>query len=143
MKIRYAQLSDISKIYDIEKKVFVNSWEKDSIFEELKRKNNSINLVCELDKNLIGYFFSHKIGEEIHILNLAIDVEFQHQGNGKEFFYMIYKNYLKNANVYLEVKRTNFPAINLYHDFGFEGIDIRKKYYYDGEDALVMCKKMN
>ena len=56
---------------------------------------------------------------------------------------MIYKNYLKNANVYLEVKRTNFPAINLYHDFGFEEIDIREKYYYDGEDALVMCKKMN
>ena len=143
MNIRYAQLSDISKIYKIEKKVFVNSWEKDSIVEELKRKNNSINLVCELDKNLIGYFFSHRIGNEIHILNLAIDVEFQHKGNGKAFFHMIYNNFLKYSNVFLEVKRTNFAAIKLYLGFGFEEIDIRGKYYFDGEDALVMFRKMN
>ena len=143
MNIRNAQLSDISKIYNIEKKVFVNSWTKDSILQELKRKNNSINLICELDKNLIGYFFSHIIGNEIHILNLAIDIEFQHKGNGKAFFYIIFKNYLKYADVFLEVKRTNFPAINLYLGFGFEEIDFRERYYIDGEDALVMFRKMD
>ena len=56
---------------------------------------------------------------------------------------MIFNNFLKHANVFLEVKRTNFPAINLYLGFGFEEIDIRKKYYIDGEDALVMFRKTN
>lgn len=43
--------------------------------------------------------------------------------------------------MYLEVKRSNFPAINLYLNFGFEEIDIRNEYYSDGEDAVIMVKK--
>ena len=59
------------------------------------------------------------------------------------FLNKIINKYLKEADVFLEVKRTNFPAINLYLSFGFEEINIRKKYYSDGEDALEMVKKMN
>ena len=54
-----------------------------------------------------------------------------------------FKKYLEYANVFLEVKRTNLPAINLYHKFGFEEIDIRKMYYSDGQDAVVMSRKMS
>ena len=51
--------------------------------------------------------------------------------------------HLKDANVFLEVKRTNFPAVNLYLSFGFQEINIRKDYYSDGEDAIEMVKKVN
>ena len=54
MNIRYAESKDITKIYNIEKRVFVNSWSKDSILQELKREKNSINLVCEINNNLVG-----------------------------------------------------------------------------------------
>ena len=87
--------------------------------------------------------FSHMISNEVHILNIAIDVSFQHRGNGEAFFNQIFKKYLEYANVFLEVKRTNLPAINLYHKFGFEEIDIRKMYYSDGEDAVVMSRKVD
>ena len=50
--------------------------------------------------------------------------------------------YLQYADVFLEVKRSNFPAINLYLHFGFEEIDIREEYYSDGEDAVIMVKKV-
>ena len=53
------------------------------------------------------------------------------------------KKYLKEADVFLEVKRTNFPAINLYLSFGFEEIDIRQGYYTDGQDAVIMSRKVN
>ena len=43
--------------------------------------------------------------------------------------------------MYLEVKQSNFPAINLYLNFGFEEIDIREAYYADGEDAVIMVKR--
>ena len=52
------------------------------------------------------------------------------------------KKYLKEADVFLEVKRTNFPAINLYLSFGFEEIDIRQGYYTDGQDAVIMSRKV-
>ena len=92
---------------------------------------------------LIGYFFSHIIDKQVHILNIAIDIPYQHRGNGKEFFYLIFKNYIEYANVFLEVKSTNFPAINLYLHFGFEEIDRKKMYYSDGKDAIIMSRIVN
>ena len=77
----------------------------------------------------------------MHILNIAIDLTYQHQGYGKQFFNKILENYLQYADVYLEVKRSNFPAINLYLNFGFEEIDIREEYYANGEDAVIMVKR--
>ena len=143
MTIRYARSNDFDRIYEIEKRVFSNPWSKESIKEELDNDYNSLNLISKIDGQLIGYFFSHMISNEVHILNIAIDVPFQHRGNGKAFFNQIFKKYLEYANVFLEVKRTNLPAINLYHKFGFEEIDIREIYYSDGEDALVMSRKVD
>ena len=89
----------------------------------------------------MGYFFAHIFKDEVHILNIAIDVTYQHQGYGKQFFKEILENYLQYGDVYLEVKQSNFPAINLYLNFGFEEIDIREAYYADGEDAVIMVKR--
>ena len=143
MTIRYASSNDFDRICEIEKRVFSNPWSKESIKKELDNDSKSLNLISEMDGQLMGYFFSHMISNEVHILNIAIDVSFQHRGNGEDFFNQIFKKYLEYANVFLEVKRTNLPAINLYHKFGFEEIDIRKMYYSDGQDAVVMSRKVN
>ena len=42
------------------------------------------------------------------------------------------------TDVTLEVRVSNEPAIALYRSFGFEEAGIRKRYYGDGEDALIM-----
>ena len=41
----------------------------------------------------------------------------------------------------LEVKASNTKALNFYYKNGFTKIDVRKKYYKDGEDALVLMKE--
>ena len=140
MKIREAKVNDLGKIYDIEKRIFSNPWSKQSIKNEINRISCSLNFIAEKNDHLIGYCFSHIIDKEVHILNMAIDIPYQHRGNGKEFFNLIFKEYMEYANVFLEVKKTNFPAINLYFNFGFEEIDRKKMYYSDGEDAIVMSR---
>lgn len=40
--------------------------------------------------------------------------------------------------VLLEVRKTNESAKNLYFKHGFKEISVRKKYYPDGEDALIL-----
>ena len=141
MKIRRATLKDLVSIQKMEGQIFNNPWSNKSIRNELKRGSNSLNLVAEMDQKMIGYFFAHLLDNEIHILNIAIDVTYQHQGYGKQFFKEILENYLQYGDVYLEVKQSNFPAINLYLNFGFEEIDIREAYYADGEDAVIMVKR--
>jgi len=39
---------------------------------------------------------------------------------------------------FLEVRKSNSTAIALYEKLGYEKIAERKKYYADGEDAMVM-----
>ena len=140
MIIREAKVNDLEKIYDIEKRVFFNPWSKQSINNELNRISCSLNFISEKNDHLIGYCFSHIIDKEVHILNLAIDIPYQHRGNGKTFFNLIFRKYMEYANVFLEVKTTNFAAINLYLNFGFEEINRKKMYYSDGQDAIVMSR---
>ena len=126
----------------MEKRIFHYPWVKTSIREELNRKNKSLNLIGELGDEAIGYFFAHLIENEAHILNLALDIPYQNKGLGKQFLKQILDEYLQFADVFLEVKRSNFPAINLYLHFGFEEVNIREGYYSDGEDAVIMVKKV-
>ena len=43
---------------------------------------------------------------------------------------------------FLEVRESNSSAKGLYVAFGFEQMGLRKGYYPDGEDAIVMTKKL-
>ena len=142
MKIRRAILADLDMIVEMENRIFKNPWANGSIGVELARKENTLNLIAELDGKPMGYFFAHLVENEAHILNIALDVPFQNKGYGKQFLKKILDEYLQYADVFLEVKRSNFPAINLYLHFGFEEIDIREEYYSDGEDAVIMVKKV-
>ena len=45
-------------------------------------------------------------------------------------------------SIFLEVREQNESAINLYQGLGFKVISKRNKYYFDGENALVMKKEI-
>ena len=143
MHCRMAHPDDLDIIFKIEKEIFKEPWTKESIHDELNKSKNKLNIIAEIDGKIIGYFFSHFFGNEVHILNFVIDTPFQHKGFGKIFLNKIINQHIKDANVFLEVKRTNFPAVNLYLSFGFQEINIRKEYYSDREDAIEMVKKVN
>lgn len=44
-------------------------------------------------------------------------------------------------SVYLEVRRSNLGAIGLYESAGYMKIAERKRYYKDGEDAMIYEKR--
>lgn len=101
----------------------------------------AVNFVVEKEDRVIGYIFLHKTREEAQILNIAVDIPYQHRGLGYKLIDNVLKNYFESIDVYLEVNRTNFPAINLYLKQGFKEIGICEKYYEDGEDAMLMVKQ--
>lgn len=45
-------------------------------------------------------------------------------------------------NIRLCVRAGNTPAINLYHKAGYRLVDTWWRYYFDGEDAIVMEKRV-
>lgn len=45
--------------------------------------------------------------------------------------------------IFLEVRPSNTAAISLYQKLGFISFSRRKKYYADGEDALILRKEIS
>ena len=136
---RRGNLLDLEQIFALEKMIFKNeAWTIDMLKIELLCTNNSETLIIEENRVILGYFIYRKSLSEYHILNVGVFPLRQKEGIGgillKDFL-----NDLENiSTVFLEVKKSNFPANNLYKKNGFKVFGERKKYYKDGSSALLM-----
>jgi len=136
--IRIATLNDLVDILSIEKKVFKHPWSKEQLSWELNSQPAAENYVMIARGNMIGYLFSHVVVDDVQILNIAIDIPFQHKGYGEQLLSYFLNQFNTDSSIHLEVRKSNFPAINLYLKFGFHETGTRKGYYSDGEDAIIM-----
>ena len=133
-----ATSNDFADILSIEKKVFKHPWSKEQLSWELNSQPAAENYVMIASGNMIGYLFSHIVDDDVQILNIAIDIPFQHKGYGEQFLSYFLDQSNTDSSIHLEVRKSNFPAINLYLKFGFHQTGTRKGYYADGEDAIIM-----
>ena len=136
--IRIATSNDLADILSIEKKVFKHPWSKEQLSWELNSEPTAENYVMIARGNMIGYLFSHVVDDDVQILNIAIDIPFQHKGYGEQLLSYFLDQFNTDISIHLEVRKSNFPAINLYLKFGFHETGTRKGYYTDGEDAIIM-----
>ena len=136
--IRIATSNDLADILSIEKKVFKHPWSKEQLSWELNSQPTAENYVMIARGNMIGYLFSHVVDDDVQILNIAIDIPFQHKGYGEQLLSYLLDQFNTDSSIHLEVRKSNFPAINLYLKFGFHETGTRKGYYADGEDAIIM-----
>ena len=139
MLIRKGNLSDLKEIYALEKMIFRNeAWTINMLKAELLYFNNSDTLIIEENEIILGYLIYRSLIMEYHILNVGVFPFRQKEGIGS----ILLKEFLNDrenfSSVFLEVKKSNFPAINLYKKNGFKVCGERKKYYKDGSSALLM-----
>ena len=136
--IRIATSNDLADILSIEKKVFKHPWSKEQLSWELNSQPVAENYVMIARGNMVGYLFSHVVDDDVQILNIAIDIPFQHKGYGEQLLSYFLDQFNTDSSIHLEVRKSNFPAINLYLKFRFHEAGTRKGYYSDGEDAIIM-----
>ena len=136
--IRIATSNDLADILSIEKKVFKHPWSKEQLSWELNSQPVAENYVMIARGNMVGYLFSHVVDDDVQILNIAINIPFQHKGYGEQLLSYFLDQFNTDSSIHLEVRKSNFPAINLYLKFGFHETGTRKGYYADGEDAIIM-----
>jgi len=148
--IRRCRSEDLDKVYEIERKSFVDYWPKYSL-DYVFRLGSEGFFVAEKNGEVVGYAIVtiertllppwKRYG---HLLNIAVDPLFRRRGIGKELIEMVV-NYLRDKKIekiVLEVRASNTVARNLYISLGFTENGIKSKYYGD-EDAIVMVKEIN
>ena len=133
---------DLDAILKIEEECFKVPWTR-SMFLSIMSTLNSRSIVYEIDK-IIGYGIAILHKDTVHIANVAVRKEYRYQGIGSEILsYLLHFGVsLGKKKAVLEVRPSNLPAISLYEKFGFYKAGIEKRYYPDGEDAVIMEKEI-
>lgn len=96
------------------------------------------------ERGLVGYSVLQLVAGEMHLHNLAIDVEARRQGLARFLLRetLAWGEAAGAFEVFLEVRQTNWPAVALYREAGFEVVSLRRAYYNQPrEDALVLRRK--
>ena len=140
--IRPMTMDDLTTIVTLEKRIFTDPWPKSSFEAELISKKYSFPLVMELYNRIVAYAIVWHFFGELHIANIAVHPDYRRMGLGKMFLEYILEKFGEAEFAFLEVRQSNIAAIKLYQSFGFKVLSIRKQYYHDGEDALVMVKDL-
>ena len=136
---RRGTLLDLEQIHALEKMVFKNeAWTINMLKIELLCRHNSEILIIEENRSILGYFIYRKLVSEYYILNIGVSPLRQKEGIGGLLLKDFLNDLENNSTVFLEVKKSNFAAINLYKKNGFKVFGAREKYYKDGSSALLM-----
>ena len=151
--IRRFERDDLDQVVRINKSCLPENY-PNSFFLGLHFQAPNAFIVAEKDDKVVGYVmcrvergfsnFGMKIVKKGHIVSLAVLPEHRRRKVAEKLLSEALKG-LKGYDVnevYLEVRVSNEPAINLYKKFGFEVVKRQKGYYLDGEDAFVMSVKM-
>jgi ribosomal-protein-alanine N-acetyltransferase len=95
-------------------------------------------------EEIVGYISFNYIFD-IEIESVIVKSSYQRQGIGSLLLDYIFDfaEEHKINNVFLEVRKSNFAAISLYKKLGFKEISVRKNYYKNNEDALILKKIVN
>lgn len=146
------QVADLRDVSVIEKNAQPSPWARLSFEESLAKQHNCrVVTHSENEQAVVAYHIVCPILDELHILNLVVAKE--HQGQG--IAHMLLHDILAIAQstqeinkILLEVREGNMKAQNLYRQWQFQQIGIRKKYYRAGpkqerENAFVLVKQLD
>ena len=139
IKITNMTLEDIETISPIFNTEFDEFWNINNLKSDFENPNSTY-FVAKLDNEIVGFAGFLKICDEANIMNIATKVNKRQLGIGAKLLEALI-TYAKEQNcisITLEVNEHNNPAIKLYEKYNFKRIGLRKKYYNNTDDAILM-----
>ena len=93
-------------------------------------------------KDILGYAIFHLMGPDSELLSIATSSAHQRSGIGTALLDagLAHLDFAKGDKMFLEVREGNTKARRFYEKHGFEPYAERKKYYADGENAILYQK---
>ena len=134
---------DVDGVIQIEQSAYGDHhWSRESFIGEISNELARYYALHTPDGKLAGYAGCWHILEEAHITTIAISPEYRRRKYAEALLKRIIDDCYKEKIKYitLEVRVSNAVAISCYERCNFVKIAERKRYYSNGEDALIMEK---
>jgi len=157
MKIIKGEARHARELHETEKESFSIPWTEASIRYEISQ-DISICFVAIDDavdevgidevgiEKILGHVYMRQVFDEGEIINIAVKKIFRCKGVAKFLLRELFAEAKIRGikKIFLDVRESNLPAINLYKKFGFVAAGTRKFYYSQPfEDAIIMQTTLN
>lgn len=139
---RAVREADLPALHALETRAFPFPWTLGNLSDAL-RSGYRMELLQDAQGGLQGHMVVMDGVDELHLLDVAVAPEQQGRGLGRGWMRRLAEcaRHAAAQQVWLEVRRSNLPALRLYERTGFVHQGVRKGYYPapgGREDALVM-----
>lgn len=98
-----------------------------------------------IDDTVVGFIMASVTIDMVDVFIVVVSEEYKKRSIGTKLFEALIKYCHENdmAEIILETRITNTPAIGLYERVGFQRVGLRKAYYSSPiEDAILMKKEI-
>lgn len=142
-RIRPMTPADLEAVVAVERLCHPHPWSTEQFRQELENPLARVDLL-ECDGVIAGFLCWWLLAGEAEIQNVATAPRFRRRGVARRLLEQVLAEARRQGatRALLEARVGNGGAIALYRAYGFTDCGMRRGYYADGEDALLMEKSL-
>ncbi len=143
---RHLTVEDLDQIEQLEHELFgADAWPREGFEAELFQPETREYFAGVADGRILAYGGIMCVPPVADIMTIGVVEDAQGQGLGRHLLGLLLDAAAARGaeDVLLEVREGNERAQRLYELSGFRQIHVRKKYYRDGADAVIMQKVLS
>jgi ribosomal-protein-alanine acetyltransferase len=145
--IQRATINDLETLYRIERECFTMEAFSKQHLSYLLENSNAVSLVAQINNAIAGFIIGliHRHDEEItgRVYTLDVAVKYRRKGVGLKLLDEIERIFVeRGAKIcYLEARKDNVAALELYRKHGYAEVK-ELKNYYKGAHGVLLKKKI-
>lgn len=143
IKIEKFKSEDIENALKLEESHKIKILSKKILESEINAENHYY-IVAKENDDVVGYAGISYVLDIADLLSIVVDKSKTRQGIASLMLEDLIEYCTQNSirEIILEVRKSNTSAQNLYSKYGFKQISIRKNYYDNIENAIIMKKEL-
>jgi len=144
LSVRPPQLGDARALAEAELVCFSDPWPPQFFASEILADGRFNRLLVDAGGDMVAYLFCAWQYLDLHVLKVATLPEYRRTGLARRLMALAEDHAVETGgeSLTLEVRQSNSDAIAMYEVLEYEQVSVRTAYYQDGEDAVVMTKRI-
>lgn len=119
------------------------TWSAARISHHIRRRD-SVVLVCKSNEQIMGFAVMEFGDESAHLNLLAVSTLGRRRKIGTRLLEWLHETAITAGTflVHLELRASNYTALQFYRSMGYREREIRPRYYSGREDAICMSRNL-